>query len=76
MALNDGKRLSIDDESITLQDQSGNGLTIQAQSGAITIHAVGDLKLKASQISIESSGAIEVRSASTLTLVGALVKIN
>ena len=74
LELDDGKRLSIDDNSITLQDQSGNGLTIQAESGAITLQSVGELRLKAAQISLESSGAIEIRSASTLTLAGALVQ--
>jgi uncharacterized protein involved in type VI secretion and phage assembly len=76
LALNDGKHVSIDDDGIRLEDEQGNGLTIQSRAGALEIHTSGSIKIKASQISIESSGKIDVKAAGTLTLVGALVSIN
>ena len=76
VALNDGKHLAIDDDGIRLDDGKGNGVTIQSASGAVTIQAAGSIKVKASQISLESSGTIDVKAAGTLTLRGALVNIN
>jgi uncharacterized protein involved in type VI secretion and phage assembly len=76
LELNDGKRLSIDDEQIALHDGNGNGLTIQSGSGAVTIRSAGRLVLQASQISIESSGTVEIKASATLTVRGALVNIN
>jgi uncharacterized protein involved in type VI secretion and phage assembly len=76
LELNDGKRLSIDDNAIILEDRNGNGLTIQSATGALTIRSSGQLTLKASQISIEASGTIAVKAAATLTLQGSLVNIN
>jgi uncharacterized protein involved in type VI secretion and phage assembly len=76
LRLNDGKRLTIDDNAITLQDQQGNGFTIDSRTGSIRIQAAGSLTLKAASISIESSGAIDVKGSGTLTLRGALVNIN
>jgi uncharacterized protein involved in type VI secretion and phage assembly len=76
LQLNDGKRLSIDQEKITLQDQSGNGVTIESGSGAVTVHSAGRLLLEAPQISLEASGTIEIKAAGPLTLRGAVVHIN
>jgi uncharacterized protein involved in type VI secretion and phage assembly len=76
LALNDGKHLSIDEDGIRLEDGNGNGLTIQSAPGGLAIQTSGSIRIKASQISIESSGTIDVKAAGTLTLRGALVNIN
>jgi uncharacterized protein involved in type VI secretion and phage assembly len=76
LELSDGKRLSIADEAIVLDDGKGNGVTIQGQDGAITIRATGHLVLSGSQISIESSGTLDVSAAAALTVRGAVVRIN
>jgi uncharacterized protein involved in type VI secretion and phage assembly len=76
LQLNDGKRLSIDQEKITLQDESGNGVTIESGSGAVTVRSAGRLLLEASQISLDASGTIEIKAAGQLTLRGAVVHIN
>ena len=75
LALNDGKHLSIDDDGIRLEDGQGNGLTIQGTPGALTIQTSGSITIKASRISIESSGTTDITAAGTLTLRGALVNI-
>jgi len=76
LELNSGKRLSMDDETIALQDERGNALTIQSASGTLTIRATGRVLLQATQISLESSGTIDIKAGATLTLQGALVSIN
>ena len=72
----EGKRLSMDAHHITLRDEHGNGLTIQSDNGAVTIQSAGSISLRASQISIESSGSLAVTAAGTLTLRGSVVSIN
>jgi len=74
--VDDGKRLSIEEERITLQDESGNGVTIESGSSAGTVRSTGRLLLQASQISLEASGDIEITAATALTLRGAVVYIN
>jgi uncharacterized protein involved in type VI secretion and phage assembly len=74
--LNTGKRLSMDDDTIALQDEKGNALTIQSSTGTLTIRATGRVLLQASQISLESTGTIDIKAGATLTLQGSLVNIN
>jgi uncharacterized protein involved in type VI secretion and phage assembly len=76
LELNDGKRLSIDDQAITLQDGNGNGVTIQSDGGTVTIRSAARLVLQAPQISIESSGLLDVKASASLVLRGAVVQIN
>lgn len=76
LELNDGKKLSIDDDGIKLDDAKGNSLVIQSSSGAITIEAKASLTLKAAQVSIEATGTMNIKAGATLGLRGALVNIN
>jgi uncharacterized protein involved in type VI secretion and phage assembly len=76
LTLKDGKRLSIGDRTVSLGDERGNGLTIHADSGDVTIHAAGTFRIRAAQISIEGQGPVEVRSSSALALRGSVVRIN
>lgn len=74
--LNDGKRLTIDDDGIEVNDGQGNALTVQSGSGGVTIQAASSLTLKAPQISIQATGKLDVTASGTLALSGALVRIN
>jgi phage baseplate assembly protein gpV len=76
LSLRDGKRVSIDDDGITVQDPAGNGMTIRTGAGGVSIHANGTLELKAGRISLDASGTVDVKAAGRLTLRGALVEIN
>jgi uncharacterized protein involved in type VI secretion and phage assembly len=76
LQLTDGKRLTLDQNGIEVADAHGNTISIEQGSGAITIHAAGSLALKAAQISIESAGTLVLKSSATLTLQGAMVRIN
>ena len=42
----------------------------------MTLEATGQLRIKATSISIEATGTIEVKAGATLTILGSLVKIN
>jgi uncharacterized protein involved in type VI secretion and phage assembly len=74
--LNDGKKLAIDDDGISVDDGKGNSIVIRSNSGSITIQAAAELAIKAPTISIEASGTLDVKSSATLTLRGSLVNIN
>jgi uncharacterized protein involved in type VI secretion and phage assembly len=76
LELNDGKRLSIDDDGVTLEDDKKNGITIQQAAGTVTIRAAGRLVLQASEILIESTGTIDISAAAALTVRGSIVHIN
>ena len=76
LELNDGKKLAIDDDGISVDDGKGNSIVIQSSSGSITIQAATELAIKAPRISIEASGTLDVKAGATLTLRGSLVSIN
>ena len=76
LSLRDGKRVSIDNDGIAVQDAAGNGMTIRSGAGGVSIHAHGTLELKADRISLDASATVDVKAAGTLRLRGALVEIN
>ena len=76
LELNDGKRVTIDDDGIVIDDAAGDTITITSAAGEITISAKTRISLKAPQITIESSGTIDIKAGATLTARGTLVNIN
>jgi uncharacterized protein involved in type VI secretion and phage assembly len=76
LELNDGKKLSIDDNGITLDDGKGNSIVIKSNGGSIAITAKTDLSIKAPKIAIEATGTLDVKASGTLGLKGSLVNIN
>jgi len=77
LELNDGKKLSIDDDGIKLDDAGGNSLVIDSNNGGVvTIQAGLKLSLKATQISIEASGTLDIKAGPTLSLKAAMININ
>jgi uncharacterized protein involved in type VI secretion and phage assembly len=76
LKLNDGKKVTIDDDGIRADDGQGNKIEIDSKSGAISLEATGKLSIKATSISIEATGTLEIKSSATLTLRGSLVQIN
>ena len=59
-----------------VQDEKGNLVKVDSNSGAMTIEAKGQLKIKAATISIEATGTLEVKANATLTIRGSVVNIN
>lgn len=71
-----GRKIRFDDDGFTVQDEKGNVVKVDSNSGAMTIEAKGQLNLKAATITIEATGTLELKASGTLTLRGALVNIN
>ena len=76
-----GHSVKMDDTSgsaqINIKDSSGsNTIVIDASQNSITIQSSGSLTLKSQTIDIEASASMTIKAGATLTIQGALVKIN
>jgi uncharacterized protein involved in type VI secretion and phage assembly len=71
-----GRKIRFDDNGFAVQDENGNVVKVDSNSGAMTIEAKGQLKIKAASISIEATGSLELKANGTVTIRGALVNIN
>lgn len=71
-----GRKITFDDNGFVVQDEKGNTVKVDSNSGAMTIEAKGQLNIKAATISIEATGTLELKTNATLTIRGALVNIN
>ncbi|HET8774104.1 MAG TPA: phage baseplate assembly protein V [Thermoanaerobaculia bacterium] len=71
-----GRKVVLDDTGFAVQDENGNTVKVDSASGAMTIEAKGQLRIKAASISLETTGTLEIKASATLTLRGALVQIN
>jgi uncharacterized protein involved in type VI secretion and phage assembly len=71
-----GRKIVIDDNGFAVQDEKGNLVKVDSNSGSMTIEAKGQLHIKAAAITIESTGTLELKASATLTIRGALVNIN
>jgi uncharacterized protein involved in type VI secretion and phage assembly len=76
LAHENGGMVRFSDDEIVLKDKKGNQLKIENSSGAITLQANGQLKIKAATISIEATGTLDLKANATLSVRGALVNIN
>lgn len=76
LALADGRKLRLDDDSMQLDDGKGNRIKIDSNSGGLTIEAAGKLTIKAASVSIEASAAMELKSSAVMTVTGSLIKLN
>ena len=76
LALNDGKKVVLDDDGIRLDDGAGNKISIDSKAGSISIEAAKTLTLKAPKLTLQASGTAEVKAGATLTLSGSLININ
>jgi uncharacterized protein involved in type VI secretion and phage assembly len=71
-----GRKIVFDDNGFAVQDEKGNAVTVDSNSGAMAIQATGQLKIKAATISIEATGTLELKAGATMTIRGTLVNIN
>ncbi|HEY0320025.1 MAG TPA: phage baseplate assembly protein V [Pyrinomonadaceae bacterium] len=71
-----GRKIVFDDNGFTVEDENGNVVKVDSNSGAMTIEAKGQLNIRAATISIEATGTLELKASATLTVRGALVNIN
>jgi uncharacterized protein involved in type VI secretion and phage assembly len=71
-----GRKVIFDDDGFAVQDEKGNVVKVDSNSGAMTIEAKGQLNIRAASITIEATGTLEVKASATLTIRGSLVNIN
>lgn len=71
-----GRKIIFDDDGFCVQDERGNTVRVESNSGAMTIEAKGQLNIKAASITIEATGTLELKASATLTIRGSLVNIN
>jgi uncharacterized protein involved in type VI secretion and phage assembly len=71
-----GRRVVFDDDGILMEDERGNSVKIESNSGAMTIEAKGQLHIKAASITIEATGTLDLKATATLSVRGSLVNIN
>lgn len=76
LKLEDGKRLFMDDQGITLEDGNGNYFKIESNSNAVSVVAAGDLTLQGQRVTIESASTMDITASGTMTVQGAIVQIN
>jgi uncharacterized protein involved in type VI secretion and phage assembly len=71
-----GRKVTFDDTGFVVQDENGNMVKVDSGSGAMTLEAKGQLKIKAATITIEATGTIDLKASATLSIRGSLVNIN
>lgn len=71
-----GRKITLDDNGFAVQDEKGNVVKVDSNSGAMTIEAKGQLSIKAATIALEATGTLELKASGTVTIRGALVNIN
>ena len=71
-----GRRIVLDDTGFLVEDERGNTVKVDSNSGAMTIEAKGQLNIRAGSIKIEATTTLEVKASATLTIRGSLVNIN
>jgi uncharacterized protein involved in type VI secretion and phage assembly len=71
-----GRKLTLSDDGFVLQDEKGNVVKVDSNSGAMTIEAKGPLTIKAASIKIEATSTLDLTAGSMLTIRGATVNIN
>jgi phage baseplate assembly protein V len=74
--LADGKRIALYRDGITVDDAQNNAITISSSDSTVTVSAGQELVLRAPKVAIEASASMSLRSSGTLTMEGAVVRIN
>jgi hypothetical protein len=75
--LSDKKRqVLLDPDGIVIKDDSGNEIEIKSLPGTITIKSNSKLSIQSKVIDIKADASMTLQATGTLTIQGALVKIN
>ncbi|OEZ63937.1 phage baseplate assembly protein V [Duganella sp. HH105] len=76
LSLNDGKKLRLDDDGMRFDDGKGNRFTVDSKGGALTIESTGKLTIKATSVSIQASGGLDIKAGAVMSLNGSVIKLN
>ena len=71
-----GKHLYMDEKKVELSDGGGNSVSIDVMKGAITVASKTTVTIKSQKITLDAGAAMEIKAGGTLTVQGAMVKIN
>lgn len=71
-----GRKVVFDDDGVLMQDERGNMIKIESNSGAMTIQATGNLIIKATSITLQATATLTVKATGSLGLSGLPVNIN
>ena len=71
-----GRKIRFDDDGFVVQDEKGNVVKVDSNSGDMTVEAKGSLTIKAATSITIKAPSIEVNATGVLTLKGATVNIN
>jgi uncharacterized protein involved in type VI secretion and phage assembly len=74
--LKDNKRVRMDPDGILISDDKGNQIEIKSVPGTITIQSNAKLSIQSKVIDIKADASMTLQATGTLTIQGALVKIN
>lgn len=76
LQMKDKRKVFINEDEMTLDDAKGNTITIHSKSGSISLESTTSIDIKSKKISIDAGGTMEIKASGTITVNGALVKIN
>ena len=76
LELNDGKKITINDTGISIDDGQGNTISIDSGGGSISIQAAASVSIKAPQVSIEASGTMSLKAGPSMSLNAGIININ
>ena len=71
-----GRRVLLDDTGFRVEDERGNKVQVDSNTGAMTIEAKGALTIRGATVTIEATTTLEIKANATLTIRGSLVAIN
>ena len=74
--LSDNKRVRMDPDGILISDDKGNQIEIKSTPGTISIQSNAKLSIQSKVIDIKADASMTLQATGTLTIQGALVKIN
>jgi uncharacterized protein involved in type VI secretion and phage assembly len=75
--LKDGKRkVHLDPDGIEIADDSGNQIKIESSPGKITLKSNVSVSIQSASIEISADASMTLKASGTLTIQGALVRIN
>jgi uncharacterized protein involved in type VI secretion and phage assembly len=74
--LSDKKRVRMDPDGILISDDSGNEIEIKSLPGTIAIKSKTKISIQSKVIEIKADASMTLQATGTLTIQGALVKIN
>jgi uncharacterized protein involved in type VI secretion and phage assembly len=71
-----GRKVVLDDNGFVVQDEKGNVVKVDSNTGAMTIEAKGQLNIKATKITIEATTELHLKGGPMLKIEGGMVNIN